>query len=258
MNVYGDIYRDTCPVCGSESVESGYWRLPLISTGQFFPIYGALTDLVPCLNATSRFDWDRCEQCEAVYLNPLAEVQGHGASDAAKRFENTGRHSLYQSRFERVARWISVAAETVVDVASGAGELLDMYRWAGGRGRTVGLDCCQVYTDWMRQHGHDAYEIDLTKEKVSWKVTNADFIIFSEAFEHMRDALFVMRGIVEALRPGGRVFFSAQALGTELPIRPSESIYVTSHTVTVLLSRLGLSVLEARCEAGRWLITAEV
>ena len=55
----------------------------------------------------------------------------------------------------------------------------------------------------------------------------------------------------------GRIFFSAQALGGGLPVRPAETIYVNEHGLEQLSVHLGAEVLFSTLRAGRYLVVME-
>jgi SAM-dependent methyltransferase len=261
MNLYGTIRRTRCPVCGAQQSEEGYWRLPMSRLAEPVKILGAITDAAPCLNAETLYNFDRCAACEAVYLNPVSPMT-HSDEYARKHLAESeaDRHAHYRGRFETLAKWMPADPQRIVDVAAGAGELLDLAKQRWPNAATVGIDGCRIYVLHMQMHGHTACEADLQSPRcLTWALDGkkADFVVFSEAFEHMIDAGVVMGAIATILRPGGRLFVSAQGLGLPLPIRPSESIYVTDASLTALAKQLGVRVLACTPEVGRFLAVFE-
>lgn len=69
---------------------------------------------------------------------------------------------------------------------------------------------------------------------------SVDFIVFYEAFEHVRQPLAALRKLVGMLRSGGRIHFSAQYYGPQssLQIRVGEPIYIDRHGLDWVVSQL--------------------
>jgi SAM-dependent methyltransferase len=263
MKTYGTIHRPACPVCEWTMTDQGHWRIPLATHAECVTVHGALTNQWPCLEATTRYDFDRCCRCGSVFLNPVPELQYHGDEEGAK---NVAASSLekYRSRFDWVSRWIPPEAThgpaKVIDVACGAGELLTLIRQKWPDVDTYGIDYCAPYMDHVVKSGHNALRMDLSRSESranAYALENADLAVFSEAFEHQLDAAAVVRSILGWLRPGGRLCFSAQALGQPLPIRPAETIYIPEMSVGVMAMLFKVNVLDCYPEAGRFLVVFE-
>jgi hypothetical protein len=62
--------------------------------------------------------------------------------------------------------------------------------------------------------------------------------------------------LATCLKPAGRLLFSVQALESNLPIRPYESVYVNEVAVCALCQLCDLTVDACELSAGRWLVAA--
>ena len=71
--------------------------------------------------------------------------------------------------------------------------------------------------------------------------TKSTFITFCEAFEQVEHPLRVLRNLVGVLKPGGRLFFTAQRYGRDArgPVRPSEQVYLGAKGIEQLAGWLG-------------------
>ncbi len=69
---------------------------------------------------------------------------------------------------------------------------------------------------------------------------SVDFILFYEAFEHVRQPLTVLRKLTHLLRSGGRLHFTAQYYGPEssLQVRVGEPIYIDRHGLDWTVAQL--------------------
>ena len=126
--------------------------------------------------------------------------------------------------------------------------------------RLIGIDFCEPYVDHMLDLGFEGHHIDLAEDinlADAVDCQDADFVVFSEAFEHMRYAGDTMARLMQLLRPGGRIFFSAQALGEGLPVRPAETIYINEHGLMVMACQIGMRILKTEMRSGRFFVAGE-
>ena len=82
----------------------------------------------------------------------------------------------------------------------------------------------------MRSIGIEAHVVDLDFDELDPSVApgSVDFILFYEAFEHVRQPVTVLKKLTRLLRSGGRLHFTAQYYGPEssLQVRVGEPIYI--------------------------------
>ena len=255
MEISGIHRRSHCPVCGSTEIDVGYWRIPFTRLKEPVIIRGTPFADVPALDATRRCDCDRCRTCKAVYVNPVGGM-GHGPGDAAIRFAAATDCGPY---YEHIAEHFPTQATVLVDAACGGGELLDLAQQRQDRPwkRLVGLEICEAYVSHMHDNGHEAHCVDLHELDIPSLVGKVDFVIFTGSLEHMRDAGEVMRRLVKLLRRGGRMFFSAQALGGILPIRPGETIYLHRDTIDYLCDKLEVAPIVIQDNGARYHVVVE-
>jgi 2-polyprenyl-3-methyl-5-hydroxy-6-metoxy-1,4-benzoquinol methylase len=100
----------------------------------------------------------------------------------------------------------------------------------------------------MSSLGYEAYACDLDEDDLDRFVTPgfADFIMFVEAFEHVRRPLHVLRKLVRMLRPGGRLYFTSQyyAPNVKLQIRVEEPVFINAHTRELMVAELRCKVVD--------------
>jgi len=132
----------------------------------------------------------------------------------------------------------------MVDAACGIGQYLHVARqrrihhWQ----RLIGLELAEGYVEQMRAEGFEAHAFDIDNDDPKQIVApgTVDFISFCEAFEHVERPLDALRKLTGLLRPGGRLFFTAQRYGTDVQaaIRPGEPIYIGEKLMSELPSRV--------------------
>ncbi len=66
-----------------------------------------------------------------------------------------------------------------------------------------------------------------------------------------------MSNLVALLKGGARLFFSAQRVDSELPVRPGENYCITTKGIEILVDRLGCRFVDRRESRGKWLAVIE-
>jgi len=253
---FGDYYRIGCPVCGSEKSEVGYWRIPIGTVDPPAMINGAAANLLPVLNSTMRADWDRCCDCESVFVNPIPSAQYQSEDYAVNHLAQTDRLHGYKSRWQWIVSRLPNPPVVLADVCCGAGELLELARAEYPAARRIGVEWSAAYCEHLPTIGAEPIRMDLSESLPSDYLPPCDVILLMEAFEHLRYPNRIVADLAKCLTPGGRLLFSAQALAGNLPVRPYESVYVTETALRELCERCGLAIEDCRLECGRWLVAA--
>ncbi len=110
----------------------------------------------------------------------------------------------------------------------------------------MGLELSKPSVDFIRSMGIEASVVDLDLEELDSVAApgSVDFILFYEAFEHVRDPLTVLKKLMRLLRSGGRLHFSAQYYGPQSPlqIRVGEPIYIDRHGLDWVVSQLDAEI----------------
>jgi SAM-dependent methyltransferase len=136
----------------------------------------------------------------------------------------------------------------IVDAACGAGQALALLRERRPGLHLVGLELSEPSVKHMTSLGIKASQVDLDREELDGVIApgSVDFIIFYEAFEHVRRPVAVLKKLLRLLRSGGRLHFSAQYYGPEssLPVRVGEPIYLDRHGLNWIISGLDARVYE--------------
>jgi SAM-dependent methyltransferase len=256
--VAGTIALDRCPVCDSSEI-GRLWQLPqtrlgaptyLNSPGSAYHDY--YLDYLPLLKVPQRiFIFDICANCHSVFRNPRDDDQAGYRDDASKveafKKEGTegfrGLATLCEKHFPRNTR-------RVLDAACGSGQVLVLLRERDPKLELMGLELSKPSVDFIRSRGIDAAVADLDLDDLDEVVPpeSVDFIVFYEAFEHVRYPLTVLKKLTRTLRRGGRLHFSAQFYGPEssLQVRVGEPIYLDRHGLDWVLSQLDVHVIDLR------------
>jgi SAM-dependent methyltransferase len=205
-------------------------------------------DHLPLLKVPQQvFFFDMCGFCHSVFRNPKDDDQANYRKDMSKvaAFKAqgtapfTGIVSTCEQRFPK-------ATKTVVDAACGAGQALALLRQRHPELKLFGLELSGPSVEHMRSLGIDAAVADLDHDELDpiLPPASVDFIIFYEAFEHVRQPLTVLKKLVRLLRQGGRLHFTAQYYGPEssLPVRVGEPIYLDRHGLDWVVSQLDVGV----------------
>src|SRR5262249_20126939 len=154
--------------------------------------------------------------------------------------------------------FIPAGATVMVDAACGLGQYLHVARQRGTHHwqRLIGLELAEGYVEQMRAEGFDAHVFDIDNDD-PWNIVRpdtVDFVSFCEAFEHVERPLDALRKLVSLLRPGGRLFFTAQRYGTDVraAIRPGEPIYISETLMRELPNLVGCKLVNLTTNAMRY------
>lgn len=254
----GNVRLSTCPVCGGEEIGE-IWRLPQNRLEQTVyldapgsPMHKTYLNYLPTLQVPQQiYKFDICSDCHSVFLNPKSDDQASYKKDVSKiaSYRKRGPDEFrthvnsYYSMFPTDTRFI-------VDAACGAGQALFLIKQDRSEIRSLGLELSAPSVEFMIDElGLDAAVADLDLEDLDVHVPPGavDFIIFQEAFEHVRKPLAVMRKLVRMLRPGGRLHFTAQFYGDNpLQIRVGEPIYIDDFGLNYVVEQLGVTLLDLK------------
>lgn len=254
--VAGTIGLDRCPVCDGAEI-GRLWQFPqtrlaaatyLNSPGSAFHDY--YLDYLPLLKVPQQvFIFDMCADCHSAFRNPRDDDQAGYRNDASKveTFKKQGTEpfkglaTLCEKHFPR-------QTTTVLDAACGSGQVLALLKERNPKLKLMGLELSRPSVDFMRSLGIEAALVDLDMDELDQVVPpeSVDFIVFYEAFEHVRYPLRVLKKLTRMLRRGGRLHFSAQYYGPEssLPVRVGEPIYLDRHGLDWVLSRLDVRLID--------------
>ena len=255
----GPIQLDHCPVCGSQDI-GRLWQLPQTRLSKTAHIDSPGSDIdrlyldyLPTLKVPQDiFCYDICARCESVFRNPKDDDHAGYATDTSKvaRFKQYGASEFlgaaktYQSCFPNDTR-------TVVDAACGAGQVLSLLKELRQPLKLIGMEMSAPSVAFITSDlGIESHLVDLDRDDLDSLVApgSVDFVIFQEAFEHVRDPIGVLRKLLRMLRSGGRLHFTAQRYGedNELQIRVGEPIFISDQTVKYIVGQLDAKVHEQK------------
>lgn len=250
----GSITLDRCPICNSAEL-GRLWQLPqshlgaptyLNSPGSSF--HDFYLDYLPLLQVPQQvFIFDICRFCHSVFRNPKDDDQAAYRKDTSKVEAFKSKGTLpFASIVKTCEKHFPGNTETVVDAACGAGQTLAILRDRRPALKLRGLELSQPSVDFMRSVGLDADVVDLDLEDLDPVLPpgTVDFVIFYEAFEHVRQPVTVLRKLLRLLRHGGRLHFTAQYYGPQssLPVRVGEPLYIDRHGLDWVISQLEADV----------------
>jgi SAM-dependent methyltransferase len=260
-SVYGDHSLSACPVCRSTDFRP-LWRMPMETLKQPVSLFGGYFNQVPTLTTPATvFCFDFCRACESVFLNPVnaSQKEEYRAEDHyIADMQEPAALQKYEEVYDRFAKWIPPGAAVMIDAACGLGQYLQVARQRAAHPwrRMIGLDLSKSYVADMRRRGLEAYVFDLDTHDLAALIApdRADFVNFCEGFEHVAQPLDVLRKLVSVLRPGGRLYFTAQRYGSGVraAVRPGEPIYIGDKLVHELPDRLGCRVVNLTMSAMRY------
>ena len=246
----GAIALDCCPVCDSREI-GRLWQLPqtrlgtpthLNSPGS--PFHGFYLDYLPLLKAPQQiFAFDICRHCHSVFRNPKDDDHSSYLTDTSKvaDFRAMGTES-FVGIVKQCERRFPRDTKAFVDAACGAGQALSVLRDRHPELKVFGLELSRPSVEYMQSIGLQASLVDLDLDDLDPVIApeSVDFILFYEAFEHVRQPVTVLKKLTRLLRRGGRLHFSAQYYGPEssLPVRVGEPIYIDRHGLDWIVSQL--------------------
>lgn len=256
----GSVKLDACPVCESRRI-SEVWRLPqsrldgstyLQAPGQAH--HNTYLDYLPLLKVPQEiFTFDMCADCHSIFRNPKDDDQGAYKNDTSKvnTFKQSGLDP-FRSTAAVCEALFPADTRFVVDAACGSGQVLAIYKEKRPELRLFGLELSTPSVEWIKQLGIRAAVADLDHDDLDAHVApgTVDFIVFNEAFEHVRSPLHVLKKMFRMLRPGGRIHFTAQYFGAEngLQIRVGEPIYIDRHGLDWVIAQLDANLIELKAD----------
>ncbi|MDP1964215.1 MAG: methyltransferase domain-containing protein [Reyranella sp.] len=265
-SVYGNRHIDACPVChGGNTV--GLWRMPMTALKEPISLFGGYFNQVPTLQVPGVvYCFDFCRDCESVFLNPAPESQKdqYRRSDHYLRtMQSEAQWQGYENAYNRFEKWIPEGATTLMDAACGIGQYLEVARKRspGRWKRLIGLELSEKYVAHMRTQDLESYAFDIDNDDLGQfvKPGSVDFVTFCEAFEHVERPLDALAKLLVTLRPGGRLYFTAQRYGTDVQaaVRPGEPIYIGEKVLNELPQRLGCQVVNVTTSGMRYYVILE-
>ena len=266
FSVFGDKHLTECPVCHSADTAS-LWRMPMTDLKEPLQVFGGYFDQIPTLQVPAIvFCFDFCEGCESIFLNPVPSrlKESYRTTDHyIRKMQNTAEWRDYEDIYAKFAHWIPKDATMMVDAACGIGQYLRLARKHGGHEwkRLIGLELAERYVGHMRAAGFEAHAFDIDTDDLGKIVPpgSVDFISFCEAFEHVDRPLDALRKLLTALRPGGRLFFTAQRYGRDVQaaVRPGEPIYIGEKVMNELPRRLNCRIVDITTSGTRYYVVLE-
>lgn len=232
-------------------------------------LFGGYFNQVPTLKSPFViYGFDFCKLCESVFLNPDIPRQNQidsykRSTHYVKKMENKDEWRGYVERYEMMKRFLPSPTETFIDAACGLGQLALLARddnsmkWR----RLAALELSSAYVKHLNENGIEAYEFDIDNDSIAanFEENSIDFVAFFEAFEHVSSPLNALKKLIWTLRPGGRIFFSAQRYGNDcsLPIRPGEPIYIGEKFIDEMDDWLDCKTIEVVRSGSRFFIVLE-
>ena len=263
---FGERRLSHCPVCGSPET-SLLWRMPATTLPQPIEVFGGYFNQVPTLQVPGLvYAFDFCRDCESIFLNPVTTSQKEEyrtSEHYIRKMRTPAEWHEYDTIYDRFAPSIPSGATVMIDAACGLGQYLHVARQRGTHQwrRLVGLELAEKYVEHMRGEGFEAHVFDMDEDDLLAIVPadSADFITFCEAFEHVERPLDALRKLIATLRPGGRLFFTAQRYGTDVQaaVRPGEPIYIGEKLLGELPQRLGCRVVNVSTSTMRYYVVLE-
>ena len=267
---YGNVCHRVCPICGEPDTHS-IWKIPFHRTREELRVNKMSVQFFPAFGANEYYEYFRCDACESIFLNPFDYLKKqeyaspHDARAIRKIQRTADRNDAswkgYVSRYEYMRPYISEKADVLIDAACGGGQYLILAREDQNlhAKRIIGLDLSPSVVQSVSTAGFEGHQCDLDCSQSLQVIPSAtaDFIIFSEAFEHVVLPFESMSNLVALLKGGARLFFSAQRVDSELPVRPGENYCITTKGIEILVDRLGCRFVDRRESRGKWLAVIE-
>jgi SAM-dependent methyltransferase len=260
MSIFGDRRRKLCPVCGVALTVDNHavWRIPFTKVN-VTELNGAYVDHLPLLTGDATiYQYSECD-CRSVFLNPYEDqTESYRTSTFhEKKFEAGCLVPNMSGGFvEQYRRWIEPHIQWktgwLLDAACGAGQYLFLAQHVQNR---VAIDLSLASVSAIERNSYGKIEgqhLDLCTDEIP--DPQYDFIIFSEAYEHVSEPFAAVANLTRALQPGGKMFMTAQAVAGGLPIRPEEPIYASAEGLLNMFKKLKLEPIEMKLSSGRWKI----
>lgn len=265
FSVFGDRRLPDCPVCRSVDIVP-LWRMPMTDLEEPLTVFGGYFTQIPTLQVPATlFCFDFCESCESIFLNPVPSRQkdGYRTTDHyIRKMRSAAEWKGYGEVYRKFARWIPEDGTVMIDAACGIGQYLHVARERGKNRwqRLIGLELSEKYVEHMNKEGLEAHVFDIDADELGGIVApgSVDFVSFCEAFEHVERPIDGLRKLLAALRPGGRLFFTAQRYGRDVKaaVRPGEPIYIGQKVIDEL-PRLGCRIVDMTTSDTRYFVVLE-
>jgi SAM-dependent methyltransferase len=265
---FGEILRTRCPVCGSRDIDNVF-RLPIAQIEPPITLFNGYFNEIPVLRTPFRIHaWDLCHLCNCIFLNPAPERSRTNqiyreSTSYLEKMKDERTWSGHEERYDALLKFAPAGARVLIDAACGGGHSLFLAR--KGRGwswdKLVGLELSESYVANLRASGIEAHQFDLDRDDPRRVLPSgaADLISFQEAFEHVERPFAVLAKLLDWLRTGGRLYFSAQRYGDDvnLPLLAGEPIYIGPRVVELLPTLLPCTVVNVEKYGPRYLIALE-
>jgi SAM-dependent methyltransferase len=256
----GTVRLDACPVCESGHITQ-IWQLPQsrLDGKTFLSAPGSAhnntyLDYLPLLKVPQEiFGFDICADCHSIFRNPKDDDQEIYKRDTSK-VRSYKEHGLdpFRGTADTYISKFPANTHVVVDAACGSGQILAILRERNPELRLFGLELSAPSIEWMKSLGIDGAVTDLDFDDLDTHVApgTVDFIVFNEAFEHVRSPLQVLKKMFRMLRPGGRIHFTAQYFGPEngLQIRVGEPIYIDRHGLDWVIAQVDAKLIDLKAD----------
>lgn len=251
FRLVGQVRLESCPLCDSRRIAQ-LWRLPqsrldgktyLSAPGKAHN--NTYLDFLPLLKVPQEvYGFDICADCHSIFRNPKDDDQETYKRDSSKvrSFKEQGLDP-FRGAAATCEAFFPPDTRIVVDAACGSGQILAIYKDKRPELKLFGLELSTPSVEWIKQLGIGAAVTDLDLDDLDIHVApnTVDFIVFNEAFEHVRSPTRVLRKLFRMLRPGGRIHFTAQYFGPEnnLQVRVGEPIYIDRYGLDWVIDQLG-------------------
>lgn len=254
--IYGDIIRCECPVCLGTNIEN-VWKIPMTKLDEVTLIHGARFNKLSFLNSETIYHFSRCNDCDAVFLNPFSSKYWDDRGDTYHRDKAMRKKEwpAYTAKVKLILSHVKTFG-MIVDMACGGGQMLSiMQELCPKWDIMIGVEINKASTEYVNSlgfqgiNGNVCQQLDIPSKSV-------DCVMFSEAFEHVQSQYNAIKQISRILKSKGILYMTAQALESDLPIRPEESVYVTKKALELLLNKFNLQFVDIQLSAGRWKLIA--
>jgi SAM-dependent methyltransferase len=264
----GTVFKTECPICGSKNIEN-VWKMPLTNIDPPVVVFGGYFNQVPTLKSPfTVYCFDLCKDCESIFLNPLTSRESiiesyKKSTHYIKKMENKDEWRGYVERYEMIRKYVRKGSTSMIDAASGLGQIAMLARddklvkWD----RIAALELSSAYVQNLNNNGIEAHEFDIDTDSMEkyFQQDSIDFVVFFEAFEHVGSPTDALKKLMWALKPGGRLFFSAQRYGADvnLAVRPGEPIYIGEKYIDSIEGRLNCKLVDVVGSGSRYFVVIE-
>lgn len=264
----GTVLSEHCPICNSKNTEN-IWKIPMTNIDPPAVLFGGYFNQVPTLKSPfTVYCFDLCKECESIFLNPVIPRESiiesyKKSTHYISKMENKDEWRGYVERYEMISKYVKKGDTSMIDAASGLGQIAFLARddknikWT----KIVALELSSAYVKNMNENGIEAYEFDIDYHPMEryFEPNSIDFAVFFEAFEHVERPTDALKKLLWALKPGGRLFFSAQRYGSDvnLAVRPGEPIYIGEKYIHSIEERLNCKLVDVIGSGSRYFVVVE-